>query len=61
MFFATALEEILEVIERLSSKQSVATLKNLKYKIYLDFCFTFLVTTYVLFHSFDGFTIILPC
>jgi hypothetical protein len=33
----------------------VATLKNLKYKIYFDLFNTFLVTTqfYVLFHSFD--------
>jgi hypothetical protein len=39
-------------------------LKNLKYKIYFDLLKTFLgyyMIPYVLFHSFDVFTIILQC
>jgi hypothetical protein len=40
-------------------KAKVATLKNLKYKIYFDLFNTFWVTTRALFHSFDVFTIIL--
>jgi hypothetical protein len=48
---------------KLSSRQRVATLKNLKCKIYFDLFNTFLVTTWfhVLFHSWLFFTIILQC
>ena len=48
---------------KLSSWQRVATLKNLKSKIYFDLFNTFLVTTWfnLLFHNFDVFTIILQC
>jgi hypothetical protein len=48
---------------KLSSRQRVATLKNLKYKIYLDLFNTFgyYMIPYVLFHKFDVFTIILQC
>ena len=48
---------------KLSPRQRVAILKNLRYKIYLDLFNTFLDTTlfHVLFHTFDVFTIILQC
>ena len=42
----------------------MATLKNIKYKIYFDLFNTFFgyyIIPYVLFHSFDVFTIILQC
>ena len=47
---------------KLSSRQRVATLKNLMDKIYFDlFFFGYYMIPYVLFHSFDVFTIILHC
>ena len=49
---------------KLSSRQRVATLKNLNYKIYFDLFNTFFgyyMIPYVLFHSCDVFTIILQC
>ena len=49
---------------KLSSRQRVATLKNLKYQIYLDLFNTFFgyyMIPYVLFYSVDVFSIILQC
>ena len=53
------LVKLFERMTRVSSRQRVATLKNLKYKIYFDLFNTFLVTTW--FHSLEVFTIILQC
>ena len=49
---------------KLSSRQRVVTLKNLKSKIYLksfNIFFGYYIIPYVLLHSFDVFTIILQC
>uniref|UniRef100_A0A8C8D329 P2X purinoceptor n=1 Tax=Oncorhynchus tshawytscha TaxID=74940 RepID=A0A8C8D329_ONCTS len=48
---------------KLSSRQRVATLRNLKYNIHFNLFNTFgyYMIAYVLFHRFDVFTIILQC
>jgi hypothetical protein len=46
---------------KLSSMQRVATLKNLKYKIYFDLFVGYYIILHMLFHDFDVFTIILQC
>ena len=50
------LMKLVERMPKLSSRQRVATLKNLKYKIYFDWFNTFLVTTWFHMCHFIGVT-----